>query len=78
MDCDDGDACTVEDQCSAGVCQGVPVDCDDGNEGTDDGCDPLNGCYWTNNTNPCNDGDACTADDQSWISQVTSCKIIEI
>ena len=46
--CDDGSACTLEDQCAAGVCTGGPApECDDGNACTVDGCDPLSGC-----TNP--------------------------
>jgi hypothetical protein len=29
--CDDGDACTMSDTCSAGICAGSPRDCSDGN-----------------------------------------------
>ena len=36
--CDDGDGCTVNDRCNAGVCLGTPRDCDDGNPCTDDPC----------------------------------------
>ncbi|RME37833.1 MAG: hypothetical protein D6788_08620, partial [Planctomycetota bacterium] len=37
--CDDGDACTLNDVCSpAGVCTGVPRDCDDNNPCTADSC----------------------------------------
>lgn len=37
--CDDGDACTTEDRCSAGTCLGLPRDCGDGNACTIDGCE---------------------------------------
>ena len=36
--CNDGDLCTENDVCSAGVCSGVPMDCDDGIECTVDKC----------------------------------------
>ena len=59
--CDDGNLCTVTDQCLDGVCKGSGVpDCDDGNLCTTDWCDPVQGCVNTHNTNPCNDGDPCT------------------
>ena len=62
--CDDGDACTLLDLCSGGECRaGVPVDCDDGNLCTDDGCDPATGCFNEYNTAPCDDQDACTLGD---------------
>jgi hypothetical protein len=42
--CDDGDACTVADVCSAGVCRGLARSCDDGDACTADTCDPAAGC----------------------------------
>ncbi|MBN1948073.1 MAG: hypothetical protein JW797_20560, partial [Bradymonadales bacterium] len=33
---------------------------DDGNECTDDSCDPATGCVATNNSDPCDDGLFCT------------------
>jgi hypothetical protein len=42
---------------------GDPLECDDGNECTDDACDPVAGCVATDNSAPCDDGDACTTDD---------------
>jgi hypothetical protein len=48
--CDDGDACTQDDQCSAeedGVtlkCAGTPLDCNDGKVCTADTCDEEEGC----------------------------------
>lgn len=61
--CDDGDACTVYDTCSAGLCVGQPLSCDDLNPCTDDSCDPASGClYQADDTNTCSDGDNCTTD----------------
>ncbi len=62
--CDDGDACTLDDQCSDGLC--VPhgqETCDDDDPCTDDTCDPHSGCEHTPNTAPCNDGEVCTVGD---------------
>jgi len=62
--CDDGDACTVGDKCEQGMClAGVPMACADNNPCTDDSCDPLSGCTYTNNDSPCNDLDTCTTGD---------------
>jgi len=62
--CDDGDACTEGEQCADGACVGgAAVDCDDGNPCTDDGCEPLSGCAYTNNAGVCTDDDPCTTGD---------------
>jgi hypothetical protein len=63
--CDDGNACTTGDACSAGACTGgTPVDCNDNNACTDDSCNPGNGlCQNVNNTAGCSDGNACTTGD---------------
>jgi len=61
--CEDGNACTIEDTCSGGICVGTPLSCDDGNGCTDDTCDPTAGCVHTSNTAPCDDGSVCTTDD---------------
>ena len=61
--CDDDNACTENDTCSGGACDGTPVDADDGNECTDDSCDPATGAVHTPNADPCDDGDACTEGD---------------
>src|SRR5262249_26790935 len=37
-----------------------PLDCDDGDVCTDDGCSPSTGCVHATNTAPCEDGDAAT------------------
>lgn len=42
--CDDRNACTEGDVCTDGVCDGSPVDCDDGFACTDDRCHPVAGC----------------------------------
>jgi len=62
--CDDGDACSISDGCSNGLCIGGGAkNCDDGNPCTDDGCDPNSGCITSNNANPCDDGSPCTLSD---------------
>ncbi len=42
--CDDGTACTTDDQCTGGACAGSALDCDDGLDCTSDACDPTTGC----------------------------------
>ncbi len=67
--CSNGNACTVNDACAGGTCQGgSPVTCDDANGCTNDSCDPTattgaNGCTHTANTASCDDGSACTQSD---------------
>ena len=62
--CNDNNVCTTGDVCSGGVCTGSPtVNCSDGNDCTDDGCNPVTGCFHNFNTNPCDDGNACTTQD---------------
>ena len=62
--CDDGDSCTVGDQCLEGTCvAGIPALCEDANECTDDSCDAAAGCVHLNNSAPCSDGDVCTTED---------------
>src|SRR5439155_25133889 len=57
--CNDGNACTTPDVCTAGVCvPGPALNCDDGNVCTTDTCAPATGCVHTPNTLPCNDGNA--------------------
>ncbi len=62
-ECDDGDPCTANNLCEAGVCVGEPVVCDDGNPCTTGWCDPAEGCVFTPNALSCDDGDACTVGD---------------
>src|SRR5438445_1771779 len=62
--CNDGNACTTADVCTAGVCVGGPaLGCNDGNVCTDDSCDPAIGCVHTPVSVPCNDGNPCTSAD---------------
>ena len=61
--CNDGDACSENDACDGGNCQGKAVACDDTNACTVDSCDAVNGCVHKANTSPCSDGDACTQSD---------------
>ena len=62
--CEDGNACTVNDVCTAGVCTGGgPRSCDDLNGCTDDFCDDESGCVHTDNNAACSDGNACTTGD---------------
>ncbi len=65
--CDDGNGCTVNDQCTDGVCSGEPLDCSH----LDDGCN-LGVCVGTSGVcvaepaadgAACNDGDLCTDND---------------
>ena len=63
--CSDGDACTGEDTCVAGVCTGGPaLDCDDANLCTDDSCDPGLGCVHEHNQVECDDENLCTVGDK--------------
>ncbi len=51
--CDDGDACTVDEGCILGSCQGgTPLNCDDGDHCTEDSCNPAVGCE-TSPVAPC-------------------------
>ncbi len=61
--CDDGSACTSVDQCKAGVCAGIALNCDDKNVCTTDSCDSVKGCQNLPNNGPCDDGNACTSGD---------------
>ena len=61
--CDDGTACSVKDACKAGSCVGTALNCDDGNQCTDDSCDSGSGCVHIATSAGCDDGDLCTVDD---------------
>ncbi len=63
--CDDGNPCTADDSCQAGVCSGGGItDCDDNNDCTSDSCDDATGCSYTNVSGECADGNLCTVDDR--------------
>jgi Concanavalin A-like lectin/glucanases superfamily/Beta-propeller repeat len=65
--CNDGNACTTNDVCTAGVCGGTPKTCTASDQCHDAGtCDPATGvCSNPSKANgtACNDGNACTLND---------------
>ena len=62
--CDDGNICTLGDNCKGGACTvGIPKDCNDNNVCTDDLCDKVKGCNPNFNSKACDDGNACTQSD---------------
>jgi hypothetical protein len=62
--CDDADACTTGDFCTAGACVGTAISCpDDGNACTDDVCVSATGACGVPRSGTCDDGDACTTGD---------------
>lgn len=61
--CSDGNGCTLEDECAAGLCVGFDKDCGDGLECTDDLCSPDTGeCGYAVLTGHCLIGEVCYAD----------------
>jgi EGF domain-containing protein len=61
-DCDDGDACTIGEKCTGGVCGGgTTASCDDNNPCTTDTC--TDSCHNVANTASCNDNNPCTIND---------------
>ena len=66
--CEDGLFCTAGEACNTGACVGgLPNECDDGEQCTQDSCDDLTDIC-VNATapmdgQPCDDGDACTEND---------------
>ena len=62
--CDDGDVCTVGNQCVGGECVATGIlACDDGNVCTVDLCDSLIGCTHQPGPGICDDGNSCTTGD---------------
>ena len=62
--CDDQSVCTQQDVCKEGKCAGLnPINCDDGNQCTNDNCEPAAGCTHQNNAAACEDGSKCTKND---------------
>ncbi len=62
--CDDGNLCTVDDQCTSGVCAGTAAQCDDENVCTADLCNTSTGlCSHMPAAGACDDGDPCTWSD---------------
>jgi hypothetical protein len=61
--CDDGDACTHSDSCSAGTCAGTAIACT-GTACTDSVCNGTASCTVTPRVGrACDDGNACTFND---------------
>lgn len=62
--CDDGSACTDQDACSAGSCQGSDITCDDQSVCTTDTCNSTDGCVFTPTAiQPCDDAQTSTITD---------------
>lgn len=65
--CSDGNACTLNDKCQAGVCGGTALSCPSPTACHTAGtCNPSTGVCSTPNSadgTPCNDGNACTQSD---------------
>ncbi len=62
--CDDGNQCTLGDQCQGGFCLPTSIaSCNDNNVCTTDSCDAVKGCQHANVGGVCNDGNACTGGD---------------
>lgn len=59
--CDDGDDCTANDACAAGLCAGQAYACDDGLGCTTDLCDGRGGCRQDTNAGACLIDGACRA-----------------
>ncbi|MFT7622188.1 MAG: hypothetical protein ACI9WU_001356 [Myxococcota bacterium] len=60
--CDDTNACTSGDSCTAGSCAGELYTCDDGLECTADSCDGGGGCLYVPSPGTCAIGTACWSD----------------
>jgi len=65
--CAQGDGCRRDGACGGGECLATPVDCDDGNDCTEDGCAAELGCFYRAVEGACDDrkpwttGDRCEA-----------------
>jgi hypothetical protein len=44
--CQPQDACKIDGACTAGLCDGSAIDCDDDDPCTEDTCDPVTGCSY--------------------------------
>jgi len=59
--CNDGNACTKSDSCTAGTCGGTAYTCNDGLACTSDTCNGDGTCTYTPNPSSCVIGGACVA-----------------
>ena len=66
--CDDGDSCTVDNQCDRGACTGKTLTCSIDNECRTGSCDNRIGCKYVNSPNGlgCDDSNPCTSGDECW------------
>ena len=71
--CDDLDPCTKDDMCGAGTCQGVPDDCDDGNQCTENWCQEGVGCQTAN----VEDGTGCDDGEECWVGDTCQSAVCE-
>ena len=64
--CNDQNACTANDVCSAGTCSGGIISCNDNDPCTQDLCDPATGCIHppASGQPACDDGNGCTLVDK--------------
>ena len=70
--CSDGDPCTFNDSCAAGICfPGPELDCNDGNPCTSDTCTQAGTCAHPSIEGNCTDGNACTFDEYCQNGQCT-------
>jgi len=68
--CEDGNLCTANDLCVAGICvAGTNVSCNDDNPCTADACDAEFGCFGVPLTGLCDDGNACTVSSRCALGQ---------
>ncbi len=71
--CDDGDACNGAETCdeTSGCLAGIPLDCHDGSDCTEDSCDPTTGCVHAPvpgccaSAVDCDDASVCTEEECS-------------
>ncbi len=76
--CDDGNLCTLADQCHASTCKpGALLVCNDNNPCTKDACLAGQGCTFTPQNGTCDDGNQCTFDDHCSQGKCTSDQPVE-
>ncbi len=59
QNCDDGNACTIDECVEGGGCVNTPIVCDDGVSCTVDSCNEQTGCVYTPDDSLCEPGDQC-------------------
>jgi len=67
--CDDSFFCTVNDICDEGVCSGIPRDCSDAVDCTDDSCDEgTDQCVYTPDDTKCSADEWVDTGNTQWVS----------